>query len=267
MRTSWLRALALGCTSLLLVGFAGCSDDAPPGSEETGDDIVGFDRNRIATDEAFTNANALSETEIERLLANTPWNTRSPLAGREVRGVPMARAIHESALKYNLSPLVFLTRAQMEKSLLTKTPRNDDTIDFAFGCGCYDGKACKEEFRGFDRQMDCLGTTMRKHLDRLATGKPTVSGWALGVAKDTLDPLTVTPATNATAALYTYTPWVGVAGGGREGIGGNSLHYALWTKLSKLVKTSDAGAGDAGSTDAMRDATSEEAGDPDASSL
>ncbi len=40
-------------------------------------------------------------------------------------------------------------------------------------------------------------------------GFPTVSGWSVNTTKTTLDQCAVTPQTNATAALYTYTPYVG----------------------------------------------------------
>ena len=40
----------------------------------------------------------------------------------------------------------------------------------------------------------------------------TISGWKVGVTKSTSDPCQVTPKNRITAALYTYTPWVGAYG-------------------------------------------------------
>lgn len=239
------RSRLLCGVALILSALAGCttaSDGETEPSDSDEDAIAqGFDRDVVLSDEELTNTAALDEQRIEAFLAKTPYGTRAPIADLVVHGVPIAKAIHDRSVKYGLSPLVFLTRAQLEGSLLTKKPANPDVLDFAFGCGCYDGEACKEEYRGFDLQMDCLGKTMRQHLDKLAQGKATASGWKVGVTKTTLDPLPVTPKTRATAALYTYAPWVGSAGGGKARIGGNSLHYVIWKKLA-VVALKDGGA-------------------------
>jgi hypothetical protein len=68
-----------------------------------------------------------------------------------------------------------------------------------------------ESFRGFDKQLDCAATTLRKHFDAATTS----SGlWKVGVGKKSLDNITVTPANSATASMYAYTPWVLVGSGG-----------------------------------------------------
>jgi hypothetical protein len=67
------------------------------------------------------------------------------------------------------------------------------------------------------------------------TSNGTVSGWARNRTKTTQDDISVTPKNAATAALYTYTPWVGEAGGGRAGVGGASLHHAVWSNLASAA--------------------------------
>ncbi|WNG15146.1 LGFP repeat-containing protein [Cystobacter fuscus] len=80
--------------------------------------------------------------------------------------------------------------------------------------------------------MECGAAKIRNYLKDLDAGRPTISGWKVGVTKQTLDPCTVTPATKATAALYTYTPWVGAYASqcGRTSVGGSSLVTAVFTR-------------------------------------
>ena len=57
----------------------------------------------------------------------------------------------------------------------------------------------------------------------------TISGCALGRARDTADPVAITPANRATAALYTYTPWV------LRGQGGNWLFWNVYRKFASYL--------------------------------
>ena len=52
------------------------------------------------------------------------------------------------------------------------------------------------------------------------------------MTKATSDPCTVTPVNNATAALYTYTPWVGAYAVqcGRATVGGSSLMASIYNR-------------------------------------
>jgi hypothetical protein len=76
---------------------------------------------------------------------------------------------------------------------------------------------------------------MEDYFEDLDTRGTTVSGWAVGESKRSQDPCTITPANRATAALYTYTPWVGAYTDscGRGGVGGSSLvalsYYGFWS--------------------------------------
>jgi hypothetical protein len=52
-------------------------------------------------------------------------------------------------------------------------------------------------------------------------------GWAVGQTHSVSDG-SVTPANEATAGLYIYTPWIGQGGGGKQGVGGNYLFWDLF---------------------------------------
>ena len=88
---------------------------------------------------------------------------------------------------------------------------------------------------GFENQTECAAGTLSRAMVAATTSTGTVSGWAKTRTKTTQDNVTVTPKHAATAALYTYTPWVGEAGGGRAGVGGASLHHAVWVNLSSAA--------------------------------
>lgn len=119
------------------------------------------------------------------------------------------RIVFHSSL-YNISPLYMLARIEAESSLITSgTSRH---LGAATGCGCLDGAACIPSLAGFGKQIECAAKVMRGYLDALDEDGATISGWKVGKKKATLDPCYPTPVNRATAALYTYTPWVGAYG-------------------------------------------------------
>jgi hypothetical protein len=65
--------------------------------------------------------------------------------------------------------------------------------------------------------MMCGAEAHRRLFDQSMEG----GAWAMGKAKRTLDPLSVTPRNHATASLYAYTPWV------LQGRGGNWLVWNI----------------------------------------
>ena len=139
-----------------------------------------------------------------------------------------ARLIVEQSKRWNISPVYMLARIQTESSLVSGGSASN--IPKATGCGCPDGGGCGSQYRGFGKQVQCAAQKFRGYLTDLNAGRPTVSGWRVGVAKNTLDPCRVVPANKATAALYTYTPWVGAYATqcGRRGVGGSSLVGAIY---------------------------------------
>jgi hypothetical protein len=165
-----------------------------------------FDRNRIVEEAFFTNANAVDGNGVQAFFENTPYGTRSFLANERVGGRRAADVIVEKSREAGINPVMLVARMQVEKGLVSKTQRpSQNTVDFAFGCGCPDGHSCYESYRGLDKQIACAVDV----LSRLYEGSVHGTGeWRQGKAKKTLDPLTVTPANHATASLYGYTPWV-----------------------------------------------------------
>jgi hypothetical protein len=188
-----------------------------------------FDRNQVITDELFTDTGAVDGDQLQAFFEASPYGTRSWLADARIGGLRAADVIVEAARAEGLNPIVMVARMQVEQSMVSPTARpTQRRIDFAFGCGCPDGRACSEAFRGLDKQVACAARTLRRWYDASIDG---TGQWRMGKSGRTLDPATVTPANHATASLYAYTPWV------LTGRGGNWL---VWNVTRKYVRHLDA---------------------------
>src|SRR5690606_18316819 len=112
-----------------------------------------FDRNRVVDDDFFTDAGALDAAAVQAFFEHTPYGRPCFLASEMLGDKTPAEAIVEAAAEHGVNPILLLSRMQVEKGLVGKSTRpSRSAIDFAFGCGCSDGQACSEAFRGFDKQ-------------------------------------------------------------------------------------------------------------------
>lgn len=192
-----------------------------------------FDRHLVVSDALVLDTTSIDGDDVQAFFETSPYGTRSWLADLTVTGGRrFADALVEVATVRGFNPLLLLVRMQVEKSLVSKTerPGNADAVDFAFGCGCPDGRACNEAFRGLDRQLTCSADTFVRHWNGSVEG---TGAWRMGQARRTLDPISVTPKGHGTASLYAYTPWV------LQGSGGNWL---VWN-VARRYHTAFADAG------------------------
>ncbi len=177
--------------------------------------------NRLLEDDHMLGGELIGEATVQAFLEHEG----SFLAGytEPESGLSAAAIITDRSHTFGISPLYMLARIQVESSLISSG--TDNNLDAATGCGCPDSTGCNPEFGGFGNQIECAAQKTRGYFDDLDAGLPTIAGWAVGESKSTLDPCTITPANKATAALYTYTPWVGTyaEGCGRQTVGGSSL--------------------------------------------
>ena len=194
-----------------------------------------FDRNAVLDDKSMRDAATLTVADVQKFLDKTPWGTRSALAKYTEGGKSAAAIMVDAAKAHGINPLEMLVRVQMEQGLVYKTTAPATSISLAFGCGCPHSAVCNDSYRGFANQAECAAGTMRRTMDKALTASGTVSGWSRGKSKDTEDGLTIVPKNAVTAALYTYTPWVGEVGGGKKGVGGVSLHAQVWDRFAESV--------------------------------
>ncbi len=211
------------------------SDFTPaPSLSGKGDDISPvFDANHIVSDAFFLDSAAMSTSDIQNFLNDTPYGNRSWLAAEVINGQPLAQVIAEASARHNLHPLMILTRFQVEGSHIGKS-RHPGTrsASRALGCGCFDGQQCQSSYLGLGKQVECAAATLEKRFNGSVDGS---WAWKRGVGKNSLDGIRVTPSSHATAALYAYTPWV------LRGRGGNWLVWNITKKFLGHIPDSDTG--------------------------
>lgn len=229
---------------LLLTGCAvsdgtDASDEAvPPSVDSDPSDLIpdgtgkadgwAFAASDVMDDVLFEDAGYMTVDDIQAFLEATPYGRPTFLATHRVGQRTVAQAVVDAAWRYDINPLVLLAKLQVEMGLLGKvTKPSTRRVDFAMGCGCPDNRPCDEDLRGLDKQLVCAAERFRSYLSDLDSKGVTIAGWRVGRSKKTLDPIRVTPKNRATAALYTYTPWV------LTGTGGNWLFWNVYRKYSR----------------------------------
>jgi hypothetical protein len=205
--------------SLLLLA---CAGDAPPSDEY--EDILaatpgGLDRHRLIEDADLAGDQAVTVAQVQKLLEKEG----SALATFSEDGRTAAQWIVDESKAAKISPVYMVARIETESSLIRSGTL--DKIRQATGCACPDGAPCDPSFAAFGLQVRCAAELVRGYLIDLAEDNSTVTGWGVGVGKSSSDPCWVVPQNRATAALYTYTPWVGhyAAQCGTSQWGGSSL--------------------------------------------
>lgn len=171
-----------------------------------------FDPNDLITNVNFGAIDSLTEPAIQGFLAAQTGVLDSYETG-DHSGVKRRAAaiIWEAARAWRVSPKVILATLQKEQGLLSATSPSADALDWAMGCGCPDSGSRDTVYEGFGNQVWYGAESL--HDDG--------QGWSAGIAKVCGDG-TVQPANEASYALYTYTPWIGLAGGG------NKLFWTLY---------------------------------------
>jgi hypothetical protein len=62
------------------------------------------------------------------------------------------------------------------------------------------------DYYGLAKQID-RGTWQLDHnIDKIDSDGATINGWMVGVSKETIDNVIITPENKATASLYSYNP-------------------------------------------------------------
>ena len=170
---------------------------------------LAFDPNYIISDDEMTDSQSLDLNEIQSYLE------RGSLASYKTEDLDgkvrtAAEIIWRAAQNYHLSPKFIMGMLQREQSLIDDDDPSDKQLNWAMGyavcdvCTTSDGEI--QHWAGFAKQIDSAAQQFRDGYlaDLLANGE-TAIGIGPGIAT-TIDGIDVTPANNATAALYTYTP-------------------------------------------------------------
>jgi hypothetical protein len=201
-------------------------EDLVPAASVKGDGAA-FDAGLLMDDTAFADPYAMTAQDLQAFFEHTPYGTRSFFADYRHGGHSVAELVAAAAQQHRVSPMVLLVKLQVEMGLVSKTQTPSQyKLDRAMGCGCLSSSNC-DSFLGLGEQIDCAARVFRSYLDDLASSGETIAGWSVGRATRSLDHVWVTPASRATAALYTYTPWV------QQGYGGNWLFWNVYHKYAR----------------------------------
>jgi hypothetical protein len=220
----------------LVLLLAGCTAPASP----TGTSAalaapesypMSFAIDSLLSDDDLRGGGSITEAEVQAFLQSKG----SYLAGYtdpDFNGATAASLIVSQSLANGISPLYMMARIQTESSLIESGSSNN--LQAATGCGCPDSGGCNQSYAGFGKQVQCGAQLMKNYFADLDAGNATIAGWNVGVQKSTSDPCSVTPSNKATAALYTYTPWVGAygIGCGDSSVGGSSLVALIYSKYA-----------------------------------
>lgn len=214
-----ITLLALTACSLPLA----CGSAAPERSDRSTLGISNgsvADPNTLMNNVDLTGGQSVSAAAIQAFL----HSKGSGLAGYSQNGESAAAIIQSESVASGINPVYMLARIETESGLVESSSLAN--LASATGCACPDTGGCNPADSGFFVQVQCAAQAMHGYLTSLSSSGVTVSGWRIGSTKDTLDPCAVTPTNAATAALYTYTPWVGAyssASCGDSRWGGSSL--------------------------------------------
>ncbi|MFO0675635.1 MAG: hypothetical protein U0169_03815 [Polyangiaceae bacterium] len=232
------RGAALAPLVAVAVVFAACAKEAPEKTVLQGPDLSvpeqTFDPGGLIDVAEFTDVDALDLEQLQGFFFRTPYGRGSFLETYQSNGVRAANAIQRAATKFRINPIVLLVRAQMEQGLVGEEfyPFPPKRVEYVFGCGCPGVGDCDPAYAGFDLQAECLAGALRRSLDEIAASGVTAGGWGPDRETSTLDGEKVTPKNAATAALYQYTPKVGL----KES--SNWLFWRIWLLYTEALSYS-----------------------------
>ena len=157
-----------------------------------------------------------SEGEKETEMVWRCFLKSDPLPKKETDGREWtaAEVIYNLSQEYKISPKVILVTLQKEQSLIDNPnpPQGlEHALDWAMGYGCLERGKWNEKLKGFYQQVDGASWQFRRYFDcsdssvYIQKGVTYYGGIGTSGLDDVLD---VTPANQATAALYSYTPHV-----------------------------------------------------------
>ena len=163
--------------------------------------VASFDPDDLISDATFTAVDSLSESAIQGFLAAQSGILASYQAP-DHNGVTRSASaiIWQAAEAWQISPKVILATLQKEQGLLSTASPDASALEWAMGCGLPDSA-----YEGFGKQVWYGAESL--HNDG--------QGFYAGIAKVCGDG-TVQPVDEASYALYCYTPWIGIDGGGNE---------------------------------------------------
>lgn len=179
---------------------------------------IEYNQNYVISDLEMTEYNSMSLDEIQRFLELKNSYLRSYQAIDDFgQKRTAASIIFNASHQYQINPKFILVMLQKEQSLVENSTPSAKQLDWAMGYAVCDSCSMDDPalqpFRGFYRQVDRATQRLRWYLDNPQAFRQAGVPYSI-------DGVVVTPANQATAALYSYTPH----------IHGNYLFWKIWNK-------------------------------------
>lgn len=207
----WPFVLALLAVAVGILGIAPARNAAAIADYDTA----------FLTDQELEDKDSMSLQCIRDFLRDEGGYFKDVVPDVDGQPLDVAQAVYNSAQSYRISPKVILATLEKENDVVTRKNRPKNWKLRAL-TGCSWGDTARD-------QISCTGERFRAYHDQLTNTGQTVSGWKVGVAKQTQDGVWVTPATKAVAGQFTYTPHAGRQWGGDDPRwGGVYRFYNAW---------------------------------------
>lgn len=165
-----------------------------------------FDPGLILYDGELKNYTAMTSIEIQSFL-NDRGGILSEMhfTDRDGKNRTAAEIIARAATAAKINPQVLLVLLQKEQSLIEATAPTLNALDWALGYGVCDSCSKTDpllrKYRGFTSQMYGAANRLREYLDH-----PERFSWIKRGKPVAISGATIIPYTNATRAMYLYTP-------------------------------------------------------------
>lgn len=188
-----------------------------------------FDPNYILDDRDIFGLGEMRLGDIQTFLDSRP-GVLATYRVPDIDGIERSAAeiIWRIATTYQINPRYLLALLQKEQSLVDDPKPSQKQFDWATGYAICDSCSMNDpslqEFRGFANQLEWTAKQHReKYLIQILGRGTTIAGHAPGRSVS-ISGRTVTPANNATAMLYSYTPH----------IAGNFNLWKIWQRWFAL---------------------------------
>jgi len=180
-----------------------------------------FNPHFLISDEEMQNSTGMTTGDIQAFLDDhKSYISRLQIEDKDGIVKTTSQIIKEASELYKINPKYLLVKLQKEQSLITEDNPTQKQLDWATGYGVCDSCSLDDpkiqKYKGFGKQVDNAAGIIRWYYDNVGS-----QAW-IKRANTTyaIDNQPVTPVSNATAFLYTYTPH----------IQGNQNFWKLWQK-------------------------------------
>ncbi len=182
-------------------------------------DLSNFDPNYLISDEEMQAWQSMNRSDIQAFLEEKGGYLQSMRANdvHEKRR-KISDIIYRASKEHKINPKYLLVKLQKEQSLVTEKDPTQKQLDWATGYGASDGVPLDDpsiaKHKGIGKQIDSAAGIIRWYYENVNQ-----KSWIKTAGNTyTIDNTKVTPANNATAFLYTYTPH----------LQGNENFWKLW---------------------------------------